>query len=201
MLVRFYDTDSGEILIDDTNLKDINLEKYRSSVGYVSQDVILFSDSISNNIGFGNDKASQKEIEEMASLAVVDSNIKSFPNGFETKLGEKGVNLSGGQKQRVSIARALLIKPRILIFDDSLSALDTKTEHELLKNIKNNTDDSTVIFISHRVSTIKNAKKIFVIDMGRIVEKGTHSELIEKSGIYSELFEQQLIDEGVGSTI
>ena len=201
MLIRFYDPDSGKIIIDGMPLDEINLEKYRSDVGYVSQDVILFSDSISNNIAFGNNETDQTTIEKMASIARVDSDILDFPNGFETLLGEKGVNLSGGQKQRISIARALLINPRILIFDDALSALDTQTENELLNNLESHSKDSTVIFISHRVSTIRNANRIFVINMGEIVEKGSHNELLTKGGLYAELFEQQLIEEGLNTAI
>jgi len=201
MLIRFYDPDSGKIIIDGMPLDEINLEKYRSDVGYVSQDVILFSDSISNNIAFGNNETDQTTIEKMASIARVDSDILEFPNGFETLLGEKGVNLSGGQKQRISIARALLINPRILIFDDALSALDTQTENELLNNLESHSKDSTVIFISHRVSTIRNANRIFVINMGEIVEKGSHNELLTKGGLYAELFEQQLIEEGLNTAI
>jgi ATP-binding cassette subfamily B protein len=197
MLLRFYDPDSGKILIDRTPLDKINLEAYRSAVGYVSQDVILFSDTISNNIAFGNNEAGQQEVEKMASIAKVNEDINNFKHEFDTILGEKGVNLSGGQKQRISIARALLIKPKILIFDDAFSALDTQTENDLLNNLDNNFKNSTIIFISHRVSTIRNADRIFVINMGEIVEKGSNSELLAKGGLYAELFEQQLIEEGL----
>ena len=201
LIVRFYDPDSGVILIDGKPLNKINLAEYRSSVGYVSQDVILFSDTIDNNVAFGANEVNREEIEKMASIAQVDRDINGFPKGYQTMLGEKGVNLSGGQKQRISIARALLIKPRILIFDDSLSALDTETENALLSNLNKKSGERTDIFISHRVSTIRNADRIFVIDMGEIVEKGSHSELLQRGGLYAELFEQQLIEEGLKPSI
>jgi ATP-binding cassette subfamily B protein len=201
MLLRFYDPDSGTILIDNNPLNKINLEKYRSAVGYVSQDVILFSDTICNNIAFGNNDSSQKIVEKMASLARVDSDINDFPFGYKTILGEKGVNLSGGQKQRISIARASLIQPKILIFDDAFSALDTQTENDLLQNLENNFKDSTIIFISHRVSTIRNADRIFVINMGEIIEKGSNDKLLAQGGLYAELFEQQLIEEGLDTAV
>ena len=201
LIVRFYDPDSGNIQIDGKPLNDINLADYRSAVGYVSQDVILFSDTIDNNVAFGANSVNRDEIEKMAAIAQVEGDIKGFPNGFQTMLGEKGVNLSGGQKQRISIARALLINPRILIFDDSLSALDTETENALLTNLNKKSVERTDIFISHRVSTIRNADRIFVIDIGEIVEIGSHSELLQKGGIYAELFEQQLIEEGLKPSI
>ena len=201
MIIRFYDPDKGEILIDGKNLSQINLSAYRRSVGYVSQDVLLFSDTIYNNIAFGADTVDEDEVKHMARLADVDKNIRAFPKGYRTMLGEKGVNLSGGQKQRISIARALLIKPEILLLDDALSALDTETENNVLNNLYNELSGQTAIFISHRVSTIRNADRIFVLDNGRIVEKGNHSALLEKGGLYAELFEQQLIEEGPDATI
>lgn len=201
LIIRFYDPDSGEILIDGNPLKDIGLANYRSQIGYVSQDVILFSDTIKNNITFGNDQADLEEAIAMAKMANVDHDIDGFPKSYETILGEKGVNLSGGQKQRISIARALLIKPKILIFDDALSALDTETENKLLNNLDEIAADATTIYISHRVSTIQNADRILVLDHGEIVEKGSHKALLEKGGLYAELFEQQLIEEGVKSPV
>jgi len=196
LIARFFDPDSGQILIDNHNLKSINLYQYRASIGYVSQEVFLFSDPIDQNIAFGVNEVQIKNVEEMAELAEVADDIREFPRGYNTLLGEKGVNLSGGQKQRISIARALMTNPKILVFDDSLSALDTETENRLLGKLKNLKSKATSIFISHRVSTIRNADRIFVLDQGEIVEKGTHKELVKKGGLYTELFEQQLIEEG-----
>lgn len=196
MIARFYDPDKGSITIDGNPLTKIDLNNFRKNLGYVSQEDFLFSDSISNNIAFSGDDISDEEIVEAAKIAEVDDNIRETTNGYETILGEKGINLSGGQKQRISIARAIISNPKILIFDDSLSALDTETEEHLLSNLNKLGLDQTKIFISHRVSTIRNADKIFVIDQGEIVESGSHDELITKGQLYSELFEQQLIEEG-----
>jgi len=196
MIARFYDPDSGSISVDGSDLRHIDLFNYRQHLGYVSQEDYLFSDTIENNIGFSSDNISHERIVEAAKMADVDENIMDTKLGYSTKLGEKGINLSGGQKQRISIARAIISEPTVLIFDDCLSALDTETEEHVLRNLNRIAKDQTKIFISHRVSTIRNADKIFVLDEGEIVESGSHSELLEKGAVYSELFEQQLIEEG-----
>jgi len=195
MIARFYDPDKGKILIDGQILTDIDLYNYRTHLGYVSQEDFLFSDTIKNNIAFSGDDYDFEKIQNAARIAEIDHSIDEIPKAYETKLGEKGINLSGGQKQRISIARAIISEPNILILDDCLSALDTITEEHLLKNLKKPEKVQTQLFISHRVSTIRNADKIFVIDEGEIIERGNHKELIAKGGLYTELFEQQLVEE------
>jgi ATP-binding cassette subfamily B multidrug efflux pump len=200
LICRLYDVTSGEILVDNKNIKTLNLNNYRAQTGYVPQEVFLFSDTISNNIGFGINKETKENyaqcIEQAAKNAAVYSNIQEFPNKFETIVGERGITLSGGQKQRISIARAIIKEPQILIFDDCLSAVDTETEDEILTNLKQVMKGKTSIIISHRVSSVKNADYIIVLEHGQIIEQGTHQELINKQGTYCELSKlQQLADE------
>jgi len=195
LLLRMYDPSSGEITIDDRPLKRLNLRFYRDQLGFVPQDVFLFSDTISNNISFGKNESDAKQVEQAAKDAAVYSNIIEFENGFETLIGERGITLSGGQKQRVSIARALIKNPKILIFDDCLSAIDTRTEEEILTNLGRNMQNKTTILIAHRVSTIKNADKIIVLDEGRIIEQGNHDQLMDSNGVYRDLYEKQLLEE------
>ncbi len=195
LLMRMYDTTSGDVLIDGVSVKQHNLESYRSQVGVVPQEVFLFSDTIAHNIAFSADVLDMTVIEQAAKDAAVYNNIKGLPNGFETLIGERGVTLSGGQKQRVSIARAIVKQPQILIFDDCLSAVDTRTEEEILNNLGRVMQDKTSIIIAHRISTIKNADKILVIDNGEIVEQGTHDFLMQQKGNYFELYEKQLLEE------
>ncbi len=195
LLMRMYDPQSGQILIDGRSIKDFNLKHFRSQIGYVPQEVFLFSDSLARNIAFGVDTTNTEDIEAAAKAAAIYDNIKNFEKGFETEIGERGLTLSGGQKQRVSIARALIKNPEILIFDDSLSAVDTKTEEEILNNLKKVMKGKTCIFISHRVSTIKNADQILVLDKGRIIENGNHESLLKKGGSYLALYEKQLLEE------
>ena len=192
LLCRMFDTTKGEILIDDLNIKDINIENLRSNVGYVPQDVFLFSDTIGENISFGSDTQSKEAIVQAAKDADLYNNIVDFPDGFETMVGERGITLSGGQKQRVSIARAIIRKPKILILDDSLSAVDTKTENAILNSLKDIMKGRTSIIISHRVSSAKLADKIILLDEGEIKEAGTHESLIAQNGEYKELYEKQL---------
>ena len=194
LISRLYDVDNGKVYIDDKPIKKANLDILRKQIGFVPQDPFLFSDTIENNIKFGKQDATKDEIISSAKDADVHKNIIDFPNGYETILGERGVTLSGGQKQRVSIARAIIKDPKILIFDDCLSAVDTETEEKILTNLKQVSQDKTTFIISHRVSSAKNADKIIVLDNGEIVQQGTHNQLINQNGYYKELYEQQLLE-------
>ena len=195
LMMRMYDVQSGSISVDGNDLKSLNLKNYRSQIGFVPQEVFLFSDTIRNNIAFGLDQVTDDEIYNAAKNASVYHNIIDFDEKFETMLGERGITLSGGQKQRVSIARALIKSPKILIFDDCLSAVDTKTEEEILNNLGKMMNGKTSILIAHRISTIKNADKILVLDNGEIIEQGTHNELLSLNGSYTELYNNQLLEE------
>src|SRR5882762_3972740 len=192
LVSRLYDVTSGEVLIDEIPIKDYDLVCMRKQVGVVPQDVFLFSDTILNNIGFGLDQPSEEKIFQAAKDADVYENIQLFPQGFATRVGERGITLSGGQKQRVSITRAVAREPKILILDDALSAVDTKTENNILNSMKKIMVGRTTIIISHRVSSAKLANKILVLHDGSIVEEGTHEELLTKEGVYKELFEKQM---------
>jgi ATP-binding cassette subfamily B protein len=194
LIARLYDTKQGTITLDDQPIETTNLNDIRNQIGFVPQDPFLFSESIGNNIKFGNEKATEEEIIKAAKNAVVHENIIEFPNGYQTILGERGVTLSGGQKQRVSIARAIIKNPKILIFDDCLSAVDTETEERILTNLKQVSKNKTTFIISHRVSSAKNADKIIILDAGKIVQQGTHNQLITTKGYYKDLYEQQLLE-------
>ena len=194
LISRLYDVDKGSVLIDNTPIKEINLIDLRKDIGFVPQDPFLFSDTISNNIKFGNEKATKQEIIDAAKKAVVHQNILNFKDGYNTILGERSVTLSGGQKQRVSIARAIIKNPQILIFDDCLSAVDTETEEKILTNLEGVSRNKTTFIISHRVSSAKNADQIIILDKGEIIQKGSHNQLINEKGYYKELYEQQLLE-------
>jgi ATP-binding cassette subfamily B protein len=194
LVSRLYDVTEGVINVDNTPIKDVNLNDLRNGIGFVPQDPFLFSDSISNNIKFGFEKATKQEIIAAARKAVVHQNIEEFKDKYDTILGERGVTLSGGQKQRVSIARAIIKNPEILVFDDCLSAVDTETEEKILANLESVSKDKTTFIISHRVSSVKNADKIIILDDGEIIQQGTHNQLINEKGYYKELFEQQLLE-------
>ena len=194
LISRLYDVTEGVILIDDKPIRDGNLNDIRSQIGFVPQDPFLFSESIGDNIKFGKQDATEEEIINAAKNAVVHDNIIDFKNGYNTILGERGVTLSGGQKQRVSIARAIIKNPKILIFDDCLSAVDTETEEKILSNLENVSKNKTTFIISHRVSSAKNADKIIVLDDGKITQQGTHNQLINEAGYYKDLYEQQLLE-------
>ena len=194
-ILRLFDVDNGKILLDDCEIKDLDITNFRRQIGYVPQDVFLFSDTIENNILFGTEDKKFKDVEEASRNADLIRNINSFPNKYKTKVGERGITLSGGQKQRVSIARAIIKKPKILILDDCLSAVDTKTENVILENLKSIMSETTSIIISHRISSVKLAKKILVIEEGKIIEKGTHKELLSIKGHYFNLYNNQIEEE------
>jgi ATP-binding cassette subfamily B protein len=197
LLMRQYDPQSGEILVDGKALTSVNLEALRDQTGIVPQDVFLFSDTIRENLQFGvnNHTPSDAELISACEMTHVYHNIQGFPDGFDTLLGERGVNLSGGQKQRISIARALLKNPSLLILDDCLSAVDTETEEIILRNLEKGKENRTTIIISHRISTIRNATKIIVINHGQVIESGNHESLMNQKGTYFDLYEQQLRQE------
>lgn len=199
LLNRLYDNTSGEILIDNCSIQNINLNDLRNQTGCVPQDVFLFSDTVGNNISFGtfgkDGKSNQEDIEWAARQAVVHKSIKAFNKGYKTVVGERGVTLSGGQKQRVSIARAILKNPKILIFDDCLSAVDTETEQKILANLKHIMANKTTIIVSHRISSIQDADHIIMVENGKIIEEGKHYELIGLKGAYNSLYQKQLIED------
>jgi len=192
LISRLYNTNGGEILIDNKPIEQLNLHDLRDRIGVVPQDAFLFSDSIKNNIKFGKEDATDDEIKEAAKMAAVHHNIKGFTKQYDTVLGERGITLSGGQKQRVSIARALIKDAPVLLLDDCLSAVDTETEETILNNLKKFCKDKTTIIVSHRMSSAKNADKIIILDDGKIVEQGTHNQLIAHNGYYKELYMLQL---------
>ena len=193
LICRLYDIEEGEILIDNNPVKKINLKSLRETIGYVPQDTFLFSDTIINNIKFGLNNATEKDVINACKTAKIHNEIMNFGKGYETLLGERGINLSGGQKQRISIARALIKKPKILILDDCLSAMDTETEKAILRSLEDYTKGITSIIISHRISSIKNADNIIVLENGSIVQQGTHNQLIDQNGYYKQLYYKQII--------
>ena len=197
LIVRLYNLDEGEIKVDTKNINSIDIKSLRSQIGYVPQDVFLFSDTIENNIKFGSINSTEKEIINVCKIADIHNNIEGFENKYKTLLGERGVNLSGGQKQRISIARALIRKPKLLIFDDCLSAVDTETEENIIKSLNSLNYPTTSIFVSHRISSIKNANKIIVLNDGKIEQYGTHKELMIEDGYYKQTYNQQLIEKEI----
>lgn len=194
LIGRLYDVEEGMLKMDGTPIRKVNLNDLRESIGYVPQDAFLFSDTLSNNIRFGKENASEEEVIEAAKNAAVHQNIIGFNKGYDTILGERGITLSGGQKQRVSIARAIIKNPQILLFDDCLSAVDTETEEEILQNLNKISKNKTTIIVSHRISSVKNANKIIVLDEGKIIQQGTHTELVNSEGYYKELYAKQLLE-------
>ncbi|MGQ9778054.1 MAG: ABC transporter ATP-binding protein [Thermodesulfobacteriota bacterium] len=193
LIPRFYEPNEGKILIDGVDIKDAKLSSLRKQIGIVSQDTFLFSDTVRENIRFGNPSASDEDIEKAAVLAYADEFIKDLPQGYETKVGERGINLSGGERQRISIARAIVKNPKILILDEATSALDSESEGKIQKDLEPLMRARTTFVIAHRLSTILNADKIIVLENGRIVDQGKHEELYHKNEVYRKLYEEQFI--------
>jgi ATP-binding cassette subfamily B protein len=197
MIPRLLDPDQGRVRIDGHDVKTIPLDTVREHMGYVPQDVFLFSDTVANNIAFGELGAERDAIRAAADEADLLQNVEDFPDGFDTYVGERGITLSGGQKQRTSIARALIRDPRILIFDDALSAVDTATERNILRSLRERQGSHTLVIVSHRLSAVQEADLILVMEHGEIVQRGTHDTLVNEEGLYADLYEKQLLEEEI----
>ena len=196
LMLRFYDPDEGRITIGGKDLREIPLHMLRNNISYVPQDVFLFSDTVSRNIAFGLTKEpTEEEIMHAAKNAAIHNEINNLQHGYATMVGERGVTLSGGQKQRISIARALVKNPDIIIFDDCLSAVDAKTENQIINNLYNLLGDKTAILITHRIFTVLKFDQVIIIEDGKIIEQGTHEELIALNGYYAELYQIQTSQE------
>ena len=203
LLARLHDPPPGTVFIDGVDVREIPLSSLRGAIGFVPQEPFLFSDAVGDNIAFGADPDSsglQERIHEAATVARLDKDIVTFPRGFDTIVGERGITLSGGQKQRTAIARALMVDPRILVLDDALSAVDTYTEEEILSRLRDVMRQRTSIIVSHRVSTVRDADRIFVLDDGRIVEEGTHDDLVRHGGLYAALYRKQLLEDELAAS-
>jgi len=196
LIPRFYDPSEGRVTVDGVNIRDVKMDSLRGHMGISLQEAILFSGTIRDNIRYGNPDASDEEVVEAARIAQAHEFITAFPEGYDTMVGQRGVNLSGGQKQRVAIARALLVKPKILILDDSTSAVDVETEAEIENALESLMDDTTSFIVAQRISTVLKADKILVLDNGRIAAEGRHEELMDTSPLYQEIYESQLGDGG-----
>ena len=200
LLLRLFNVNDGELFIDGYDINKVSIKKLRSEIGIVPQDNFLFSSTIGENIAFFDpDNINEEEIKQAAKITEVYDNIMEFPNKFDTILGERGVTLSGGQKQRISMARAIVKRPKVLILDDSFSAVDTHTEEKILNNLKPVMENRTVVLVSHRISTIKNADMIYVLDEGKILESGTHEELIENDKLYNDIYQKQQLEEKIAN--
>jgi len=195
LIPRLYDITEGDLLIDGSSIRNIPLEVLRSSIGFVPQETFLFSETIAENIRYGVDSTSEEDLKTSSEISQISQDVLEFPKQYETTIGERGITLSGGQKQRTSIARAIMREPKILILDDALSAVDTYTEENILHRLREYMKGRTSIIISHRISTVKDADLIIVLQNGEIVERGTHDELVAFSGIYADLHQKQLLEE------
>ena len=194
MLFRFYDIQQGAIKIDGQDLRDVQQTSVRNAIGIVPQDTVLFNDTIRYNIGYGRPEASNEEIERAAKLAAIHEFILGLPDGYETMVGERGLKLSGGERQRVAIARTILKDPKILLFDEATSALDSQTEEAIQEALAQVSQDRTTLVIAHRLSTIVDADQILVLDQGRLIEQGTHHELLDADGTYADMWHRQQDD-------
>jgi ATP-binding cassette subfamily B protein len=214
LLARLHDPPPGMVFLDGVDVRDIPLSTLRGAIGFVPQEPFLFSDTIADNVAFGLDagraggagEAGRENedrlarIESAAAVARLDKDLSDFPKGYDTMVGERGITLSGGQKQRTALARAIVIDPRVLILDDALSAVDTYTEEEILTRLRGVMRQRTSIIVSHRISTVRGADQIFVLDQGRIVERGTHDALVQLNGLYAELHRKQLLEEELAAS-
>jgi ATP-binding cassette subfamily B protein len=207
LLPRLHEAPAGTVLIDGIDIRQIPLSVLRSAIGFVPQEPFLFSASIADNIAFGLPKSAaaadasfRAGVDQAAAIARLDKDIADFPHGYDTVVGERGITLSGGQKQRTAIARALMIDPKILVLDDALSAVDTYTEEEILQRLTGVMRERTSIIVSHRISTVRGADQILVLERGRIVERGTHDELVRHNGVYAELYRKQLLEEELAAS-
>ena len=200
LVPRFFDVTSVKLTVDGLDVRDVTLSSLRSQIGVVPQETYLFSATLADNLTFGVDNVSEQRMRWAADIAGLTSDIDGFPQGYQTIVGQRGITLSGGQKQRTAIARALMVDPRLLILDDALSAVDTYTEEEILARLRGVMRQRTSLIVSHRVSTVRDADRIFVLDRGRIVEYGRHDELVSRGGLYATLHRRQLLEEELAAS-